>query len=91
MNCYECARSGEERPAVGLCRHCLVGLCLDHLRDALRPFPTGMQFGCWHVARNPSLDRRRAPLLRSAAAGRRASRPSMTALGDEARLNRRNG
>ena len=31
MNCHECARVGRVRPALGLCKHCLVGLCKDHL------------------------------------------------------------
>jgi hypothetical protein len=31
MNCHECARAGNERPAIGLCRFCSVGLCKDHL------------------------------------------------------------
>jgi hypothetical protein len=31
MNCHECAHDGIDRPAVGLCRFCYVGLCKDHL------------------------------------------------------------
>ncbi len=40
MKCYECARAGVEREAVGLCRHCLVGLCLAHLgQDTVPQYP----------------------------------------------------
>lgn len=48
MNCYACATHGHERPAVGLCQHCLVGLCLEHLRETQRPGPGGVQLGCRH-------------------------------------------
>ena len=34
MNCFECAKANDLVPAVGLCRHCSVGLCLDHLIEA---------------------------------------------------------
>jgi hypothetical protein len=33
MHCYVCAERGIERTAVGLCRSCYAGLCLEHLRD----------------------------------------------------------
>jgi hypothetical protein len=34
MLCYACAKDGDERQAVALCRSCYAGLCLEHLRDA---------------------------------------------------------
>ena len=36
MNCFECAKANDTVPAVGVCRHCGVGLCLDHLIEAQR-------------------------------------------------------
>ena len=47
MNCHECARAGIERPAVGVCRFCYVGLCKEHVvasfRSAVMP-----QYSCEH-------------------------------------------
>ena len=34
MNCFECAKVNDTVAAVGVCRHCGVGLCLDHLIEA---------------------------------------------------------
>ena len=34
MNCFECAKANDAVPAVGVCQHCGVGLCLDHLIEA---------------------------------------------------------
>ena len=34
MNCFECAKANDTVPAVGVCQHCGVGLCLDHLIEA---------------------------------------------------------
>ena len=34
MNCFECAKANDTVPAVGVCQHCNVGLCLDHLIEA---------------------------------------------------------
>ena len=48
MNCYVCAARGEERAAVGLCPHCLAGVCLKHLDEARRPGAGGLQLGCRH-------------------------------------------
>ena len=31
MNCFECAKANDTVPAVAVCEHCGVGLCLDHL------------------------------------------------------------
>jgi len=32
MNCFECAKSGLIRDAVGLCHHCSAALCSEHAR-----------------------------------------------------------
>jgi hypothetical protein len=34
VNCLDCAKLGEERPAVGVCSHCGAGVCIDHLDEA---------------------------------------------------------
>ncbi len=34
MICFECAKVNDEVAAVGVCQHCGVGLCLDHLVEA---------------------------------------------------------
>ena len=34
MNCFECAKVNDTVAAVGICQHCGVGLCLDHLIEA---------------------------------------------------------
>ena len=34
MNCFECAKTNDAVPAVGLCHHCGAGLCMDHLAEA---------------------------------------------------------
>jgi hypothetical protein len=48
MNCFECAKVNDTVPAVGLCRHCGVGLCLDHLVEA-RDYRVGAtMWGCPH-------------------------------------------
>jgi hypothetical protein len=48
MNCFECAKANDVVPAVGLCRHCSVGLCLDHLIEASEYRVAGTVFGCPH-------------------------------------------
>ena len=48
MNCFECAKANDVVPAVGLCRHCSVGLCLDHLIEASDYRLAGTMFGCPH-------------------------------------------
>ena len=53
MHCFVCAQRGAEHPAVGLCRHCLVGLCLRHLVEAQQPGPGGTQLGCRHASPAP--------------------------------------
>lgn len=47
MDCHECARTGTERAAVGICRFCSVGLCKDHLVAAFHA-RTVPQYGCDH-------------------------------------------
>lgn len=49
MNCFECATSHHTVPAVGVCRHCGVGLCLDHLVGAREFRVGGTTFGCPHA------------------------------------------
>ncbi len=43
MQCYECAISERETPAVGLCHNCSVALCQQHAivrsRDVTAPYP----------------------------------------------------
>jgi len=49
MQCYECASRNTETPAVGICRHCMVGLCLHHLADSQRSFTSeNPGTGCKH-------------------------------------------
>lgn len=47
MFCHECLISGEDTPAVGLCRFCWVGLCKDHLVAAYRS-TVQPQYACDH-------------------------------------------
>ena len=48
MNCYECALANETVAAVAVCRHCGVGLCLEHLRKAQVYRVGGTLYGCTH-------------------------------------------
>jgi hypothetical protein len=48
VNCFECAKANEDVAAVGVCRHCGVGLCLDHLVEAGAYRVGGTVFGCGH-------------------------------------------
>jgi hypothetical protein len=50
MRCHECAVTGDERAAVGLCRFCLVGLCKAHLVEAARSTAGAPQYAytCHH-------------------------------------------
>ena len=48
MHCFVCVQRGVERPAVALCPHCWVGLCLAHRAEAQQPGPGGLQLGCRH-------------------------------------------
>ncbi len=48
MNCFECAKANDVVPAVGVCGHCGVGLCLDHLVEARNFRVGGTLFACGH-------------------------------------------
>ena len=48
MNCFECAKSTDTVPAVGVCQHCGVGLCLDHLVEAREFRVGGTLYACGH-------------------------------------------
>jgi hypothetical protein len=49
MNCFECAKTNTAVAAVGVCRHCDVGLCLEHLLEANAYRVGGTTFGCPHT------------------------------------------
>lgn len=48
MNCFECAKTMDAVAAVGLCLHCGVGLCLDHLAEAHEFTVGGTRYVCPH-------------------------------------------
>ena len=48
MNCFECAKVNDTVPAVGVCRHCGVGLCLDHLAETNAFTVGGTHYACRH-------------------------------------------
>jgi hypothetical protein len=48
MDCFECAKVNDSVPAVGVCGHCGVGLCLDHLLEAVEYRVGGTVWGCPH-------------------------------------------
>jgi hypothetical protein len=49
MNCYECAKAGQQSPAVVICSHCGAGMCMNHLKEErARIGPGGTQIGCGH-------------------------------------------
>jgi hypothetical protein len=50
MNCFECAKAHDSVAAVGMCRHCGVGLCLDHLSEARAYRVGGTLYDCGHRA-----------------------------------------
>lgn len=58
MLCHECAAASVERPAVGLCKFCFVGLCKTHLVELFQEPRIAPQFACGHRAGEPSLERR---------------------------------
>ncbi len=49
MNCYECAKVNRPVAAVGVCRHCGVGLCLQHLAEANAYRVGGTIYACAHT------------------------------------------
>jgi hypothetical protein len=51
MNCFECAKTNDTVAAVGVCRHCGVGFCLDHLVEAGEYRVGGTVFACGHELR----------------------------------------
>ena len=48
MECFECAKVNDAVPAVGLCQHCGVGLCMDHLIEAHEMLVGGTHYACSH-------------------------------------------
>jgi hypothetical protein len=48
MNCFECAKVNDAVPAVAICDHCGVGLCLDHLVEARAYRVGGTIWACPH-------------------------------------------
>lgn len=48
MNCFECAKASDAAPAVAICKHCGVGLCLDHLIEANEFTVAGTHYACPH-------------------------------------------
>ena len=48
MNCFECAKANDSVAAVGICRNCGVGLCLDHLVEAHEYTVGGTHLACAH-------------------------------------------
>ena len=48
MICFECAKANDTVPAVAVCQHCGVGLCLDHLIDADEFAIGGTHYACSH-------------------------------------------
>ena len=49
MNCFECAKVSDSIPAVAVCQHCGVGLCLDHLIEARNTRVGGTVYSCAHT------------------------------------------
>jgi hypothetical protein len=49
VNCFECAKANDAVAAVGACRQCGVGLCLDHLVEARDYRVGGTVYGCAHA------------------------------------------
>ncbi len=48
MNCYECSIQGEAVAAVAVCKHCGVGMCLQHFVMANDYRVGGTTYGCRH-------------------------------------------
>lgn len=72
MHCHECARSGVERVAVSLCRHCPVALCKEHLVAAFR---SDRPYACDHHPERAFAPR---PDAIRPAAGSTSRRPART-------------
>jgi hypothetical protein len=71
MNCFECAKVNDTVPAVGVCRRCGVGLCVDHLVEAANYRVGGTTYACEHA--NPRVKPLRGMPAGIAAAGRHHS------------------
>ena len=52
MNCFECAKVNDTVAAVGVCQHCGVGLCLDHLVEGRDYRVGGTLYACGHELPN---------------------------------------
>jgi hypothetical protein len=48
VDCFECAKANDSVAAVGVCPHCGVGLCLDHLVEANEYRVGGTIYACPH-------------------------------------------
>jgi hypothetical protein len=48
MDCYECAIRGKAVAAVAMCKHCGVGMCLEHFLVAHDYRLSGTTYGCRH-------------------------------------------
>jgi hypothetical protein len=64
MLCHECALAGTPRPAVGLCRFCLVAVCKAHLLEIFARATTMPQDTCHHLP-GEAVDRTSAARLGS--------------------------
>lgn len=62
MNCYVCEARGVAAPAVAVCQHCGVAMCLEHFdEDLLVPRAQGLvRRGCTHEPIHDAQVRRRA-------------------------------
>jgi hypothetical protein len=84
MDCYECAIRGEAVAAVAMCKHCGVGMCLEHFLIAHDYRMGGTTYGCRHYlpSKPKGGARKRVPALGVAAhhghrrLRRRAAAPS---------------
>jgi hypothetical protein len=74
MNCFECAKARDTVAAVGVCLHCGVALCLDHLVEAHDVRVGGTTYACRHEFPG-------GRPLRSVPAGIAAGRRHHTAVG----------
>ncbi len=48
MNCFECAKANETRPAVAICQCCGVALCFEHLVESTHALVGGTHEACRH-------------------------------------------
>ena len=69
MNCFECAKVQQAVPAVGVCQHCGVGLCMDHFAEARDYRVGGTVYSCGHTM-PPAKRLRRVPAGIAATTGR---------------------